>query len=355
MIRQPGRKERVVAVLAALWIGLQSLAIATAASASGAESTKDRLIFYVEDALAASEFYSEMTALDSQIYRAANWLADAAEAGQGEGEAMMHARAVIDRAKKEMPKLRSRLSEFPINGPSFPPVFYWFSDWPKLQSAWLDQMVLRLEHLEAESAAVDAQDWDRIWQIRAQREEDLSAFQQFFIESDRKSLSKMPDDHPDRMLSGFFNSLDPVQVLAAERLRAVDEIEVNRLTLEIIRMSQQSEQEMTRMIAEIDGVLQQHYWNLLPYAVVLTDDSNRGDQVAKAVVEQYRDTLDVLRRWVVHSRDLTDLEAKSLQVGWTVELLQDYNAQALKMDDLRTEYAEGWRIRAALLADAIAR
>lgn len=341
------------AILLWLTFCLQGLCLPTQAIAS--EIDRQKLIFVVEDGLAASDFYADMLELDSKIYRASSWLIEATDTNQAVGEAVMHARAIIDASRPKVPKLRARLAEFPIDGPSFPPVFYWFSDWPKVQAAWLDQMSLRLDHLNAEADAVDAWDWDRIVAIRAQREEDIVAFQQFFDESDRKSFSVMPEDHPDRMLAGFYSSLDEAYALAADRLAVFDEAEIRQLTVKIVQAYRHADQETTELIDQIDAVLPKHRTNVLPFLQVLTKDPGRAEQLADSMVTQYRDSLKTQRQWVGSLRKITEIEARSLQEGWTDELIQLHGAEALRMDELRTEYAEGWRRRAALMVEAIAR
>lgn len=344
--------QRVALVFAA-FVYVQALFIPLAATA--ADVDRDKLIYVIEDGLAASDFYADMIAVDSKIYRASSWLIEATDTNQAVGEAVMHARAVIDATRPELPKLRTRLADFPTDGPSFPPVFYWFSDWPKVQSAWLDQMKLRLDHLSAETDAVDAWDWDRIVAIRAQREEDIVAFQQFFDESDRKSFSVMPEDHPDRMLAGFYSSLDDAYTLSAERLAVFEESEIARLTLEIVRAYRRAEADTTRLIEQIEEVLPKHRENILPFMQILAKDPARAVQLADDLIGQYHETLKIQRRWLESLRAITKIEARSVQEGWTDELIQLHGSEALKMDKLRTEYAEGWRKRAALMVDGIAR
>jgi len=347
-----GDARRVVAILA-FFAYVQVLFFPFAASA--VDIDRDKLIYVIEDGLAASDFYADMIAMDSKIYRASSWLSEATDTNQSVGEAVMHARVVIDAARPELPKLRARLAEFPIDGPSFPPVFYWFSDWPKVQSAWLDQMKLRLDHLGAEADAVDAWDWDRIVAIRAQREEDIVVFQQFFDASDRKSFSVMPEDHPDRLLAGFYSSLDDAYTLSAERMTVFEESEIARLTLEIVQAYRRAETDTTRLIDQIESVLPKHRENVLPFTQVLAKDPSRAVQLADDLIGQYRETLQIQRRWLESLSMITKIEARSVQEGWTEELIQLHGSEALKMDKLRTEYAEGWRKRAALMAEGIAR
>ena len=342
-----------LAIIFALSAGIYASPPTSVVAAS--EINRQELIFVVEDGLAASDFYADMLALDSKIYRAASWLIEATDTNQAIGEAVMHARAVINAARPEIPKLRKRLAEFPIDGPSFPPVFYWFSDWPKVQAAWLDQMTLRLDHLSAEADAVDAWDWDRIIAIRAQREDDIVAFQQFFDASDRKSFSVMPEDHPDRMLAGFYASLDEAYALASERLTALDEEEISNLTVKIVQAYQRAEVETNDLIDRIDAVLPMHREKVLPFVQVLTNDPTRAEQVTDKLIEQYQGTLATQREWVNSLRAITKIEARSIQEGWTDELIQLHGVEALRMDELRTQYAEGWRLRAALMVQAIAR
>jgi len=165
----------------------------------------------------------------------------------------------------------------------------------------------------------------------------------------------MPEDHPDRLLASFYSSLDDAYALSAERLTVFDEDEITRLTLEIVQAYRKAEVDTTSLIEQVEAVLPKHREKVLPFIQIVSKDPEQAEQLTDELIVQYKETLKIQRRWVDSLRTITKIEARSVQEGWTDELIQLHGREALKMDELRTEYAEGWRQRAALMVEGIAR
>ncbi len=285
---------------------------------------------------------------------AVDWLIHASFETSNLGEALMNARRVAAAVDREVPSLRARLAAFPKDLPSFPPVFYWHPEWSKGRAATLDWLALEREALLREVAALEAEDWDTLLTIRAERAQDNVAFQAFYAQLVARIVQRVPEDHPEHHLANIFAPWDGYHQLLADREAETSETRQREIALEVVEVSKRAVAEMRNIADKVERTLPGHGQAMTPLVVVLTDDEAAGAEATEEVLESYRRSVALIREMAQSYDRMIRLELDFWLNGNSPELMNGFEVLNLRMEQQTRAFFGEWTTRALVMNNAIA-
>lgn len=321
--------------------------------AQNPDTERADIVTFARHALMANHYDD---ALEAEIFRlqgATDWLSYASGVRSDLGEALVHANRVHDLITAALPSLRARLAAFPKDTPSIPPAFYWFSEWRAGRGASLDALALELDYLAREAAALEAEDWQTVQDLRRDRAQDLVAFQDFYDNLMHKVTAQMPEDHPERLLAEVFAPWEDYYQLVADREATSDEVEARALTLEIIEIARTAVSEMEALADRLEAALPAYGEVLNPVAATLTGDDTAGAVLTREILDSYGQSVAQVRGIAATHREMVRLEAEFWRDGYSQPLMDRFEQLSTRVSQNSKRFYAEWTVRAELLHAAI--
>jgi hypothetical protein len=328
-------------------VGLVLCALAAAPQAfSQADGAVDReaLIFFLRDSKKSMEYARDAEDLFAALSRASAWVDDAGANNVNLSEAIVHARTVLDRVAREVPQLADRLDSFPANGPSFPPVFQWIDDWTEWSRSSLDAMEVEAGHLDAQIAALNARDYDRLDRILTAREADRATYQAYYASADKIYIDALPEGHPQRLIARLDLELRELSAVNSERNQTIDEDAYRALTLQLAESYREAAEGIRRKAGDLDAAIAAQRPHVLRLVAALTRDPVTAEAVTDAYQAAYQAYAQDMIEYADTVEEYARLELLLYRDGVSAELFEAFARAGARNEDYyrrRTMHALG--------------